>query len=170
MSKLIAIDPGLRCSGVAFFVNGKLERAFLARGSKAAGTQAWLDMAKAIKQECIEYAEIDKFDELVLEFPQVYRSKYQKGDPNDLLQLAAVVGVIAATGFYTKINYFLPREWKGQVTKEITEARVKKKLSKEELGRIELTKNKKLNTNIWDAIGIGIYYLNGSRALPTKEN
>ena len=156
---LITIDPGLRHCGAAFFINGKLERAFLVKGSKNPSPQAWLDIVKNIRQEFLYYDEIDKYDELVLEFPQVYRSKFQKGDQNDLLQIAAIVGCISATGKYSKISYYLPRVWKGQVTKEVTEQRVKKALSKDELSKIELTKNKKLNTNIYDAIGIGLYHL-----------
>ncbi len=101
------------------------------------------------------------FTELVIELPQVYTRSLSKGDPNDLITLALTVGAISALcgsiGAHTVL--YRPSEWKGQVSKNVTEARARKRLTEVELKRIELPKAAKLKTDVWDAIGIGLHFL-----------
>lgn len=94
---------------------------------------------------------------LILELPQVYQRGISRGDPNDLIQLAALVGTIQAR-FRVATTVYLPREWKGQVPKEIIEARAKGNLSASELSKVEVPA-KSLAHNVWDAVGLGLVYL-----------
>jgi hypothetical protein len=140
---LVAIDPGVRRCGISLWEEGKLRNAWLTKErdtwSEVAGdVGAWTGKA-------------------VIEFPQFYsRRALGKGDPNDLLNLAAVVGAITTHYLYPVI--VRPREWKGQAPKDVTEARVRKELSKVEMARVDLPA-KSLRHNVFDAIGIGLWFL-----------
>ncbi len=88
--------------------------------------------------------------------PRIYPgSGQQKGDLNDLLNLAAVVGGHEKT-FKNHVRVF-PAQWKGQVPKKIMNARVLSRLSPQERLRIEDSGSKTHNTI--DAVGIGLYRL-----------
>ncbi len=72
---LLSIDPGVHSSGIAFWRDGALAQVdFLAPPGHV-----------------LEGPAIDK---LVIELPQVYQGRAQKGDPNDLIDLAFEVGRI----------------------------------------------------------------------------
>lgn len=152
----VSIDPGLRHCGVALWEDKMLQESCLIVGSKPDdrldNIEACYKMAKAVSI----YKGVHT---LIVEFPQAYRPKFQKGDPNDLLWLAAVVGAIA-TEYIPESNVitYLPREHKGQTPKEVIEQRVQKKLSPEELKNIVLPA-RSLQHNVYDAIGIGLFYL-----------
>jgi hypothetical protein len=92
-----------------------------------------------------------------LEVPQVYQGSKQLGDPDDLLQLAGVVGAIASLGFRGSVDGVAPREWKGTIKPDIVIARVQAILTPEETARVELPTAKGLQHNVWDAVGIGLY-------------
>ncbi len=95
---------------------------------------------------------------IAIELPQVYDRSRSKGDPNDLVQLAAVVGGIVDR-MVVPATIYLPREWKKQVPKKIMCERVEGRLTPEERARVELPNNKKLQLDVWDAVGIGLHHL-----------
>jgi len=155
MSLLYAIDPGLRHCGLAVFnLEAKvLNFACLVRNfSKEDGPNAWKGMSKAV----ITASAANVGDFAVFEFPRVYQGGKQKGDPADLMELAAVVGSLAAR--YEKKGVesqrYFPHEWKKQMTKEMTQVRILERLSKDEAKRVE-----KADHNIFDAVGIGLFHL-----------
>ncbi len=96
-------------------------------------------------------------DLVVLEVPQIYR--HSKGDPNDLITLALQAGGyrerFQSKGF--RVVTVKPAEWKGQVDKDMHNARVIKSLPPEELELFKL-KTKSLAAskrhNVIDAIGL----------------
>jgi hypothetical protein len=164
LSLLAAVDPGLRTLGLSIFNNGELVHAALIRNpeKKARGPQAWWAMAQAAR------AHFDRLfawegwpnplDEYVVEIPQVYRFGKTSTDPDDLIQIAAVgaaVGTIlrpkTATGFY-------PRQWKGQVPKEVMGSRIESRLTDKEAKSIVKCATS-LRHNIVDSVGIGLYHL-----------
>lgn len=148
---LLAIDPGLHASGVALFTYDKiLQRAFLVQvDKKLTGYAAWLKMSEAIYQ-------IHHGTEIAIEFPQTYGGRAARGDANDLLQLAALVGAVCATG--PRAWLYLPSEWKGNLPKDVSMRRTTSKLSEEEKKRIDWPA-KSLCHNVGDAIGIGLKHL-----------
>ena len=148
---LLSVDPGLRSCGIATWDHGgRLERAMLILNPNGA---EWVSMVGAVT------GLVGTNYRLVIELPQVYVASRSKGDPNDLILLAGLVGSFAhrfAAGGYTLIK---PAQWKGQTPKAITEERARKRLTPEELARVQFPKAKSLRHNVWDAIGIGLKHL-----------
>lgn len=102
--------------------------------------------------------------DIVTEVPQIYRARNSKGNPNDLIGLAVQCGWLEglAQCLYIPTVYLVrPREWKGQIPKEISRKRSQQQLSEHELERADsllfkLAAGKQHNA--WDAIGIGLWY------------
>ncbi len=132
---MICIDPGVKACGVAIFYNGTLSRAFYAP-----------------KEKC----KLAIWEPMIIEMPRIYPgSGQQKGDLNDLLNLAAVVGYFeGSTGDVKRV---FPSEWKGNVPKPIMTKRILSRLTVEESTRIENAGAK--THNIIDAVGIGLWKL-----------
>lgn len=96
----------------------------------------------------------------VIELPQQYAvTKGTKGDPNDLIDLAALCGTIAGAlqTAGSRVAYVRPREWKGQTPKDCTEERARARLQPSEMARVLLPKAESLQHNVWDAVGIGLW-------------
>lgn len=148
---VIAIDPGLRQCGVATFADGELSWAGLIKsGVKTArGPEAWVKMYHAIRVVTDGYRLSKR---VVVEFPKAYAGGKQQADPADLLELAAITGVIAAYFEPCGVTRVFPWEWKGQMDKTLCKTRVVERLSPAELLRV--TKD---DHNVWDAVGIGLH-------------
>ncbi len=163
MKVTIAVDPGLRVCGVAYFEDSVLKGAFLAKNplDKERFPPAWYAMATAVDNGLDRYA-LESPDELVLEVPQVYRGAYGP-NPLDLIEVAGVVGAVAATvGGKALIGYY-PREWKRQEDKADHHKRVLGELAEAEQAAIEACPAY-LAHNVYDAIGLGLFRL--GRLLP----
>lgn len=158
-SKIVSVDPGLAKVALAIWNRNtfELERACLVQHSHEVGTervQKWRDMAYWVNVEVGDLGEVD----LVMEVPQIYGGPRAE-DPNDLLDLAGVLGAIASSFAIAEVQWSpLPREWKGQLPKEITQKRVDAKLSPMEKAKIQWP-IKSLAHNVYDAIHLGIVYL-----------
>ncbi len=132
---MICVDPGVKACGVAIFEGGWLQRAFYAP-----------------KEKC----KLLKSEQLIIEMPRIYPgSGQQKGDLNDLLNLATVVGY--AEAHFKQAERVYPATWKGQVPKKIMTARILASLTVAERARIQSAGAK--THNIVDAIGIGLWKL-----------
>lgn len=162
---LVALDPGLRVSGVSVFMDGKLVRAFLVRNpyKKEREADAWKGMAEAV-QERLENDDLDLVyanglvNYFISERPQVYRTAQSKADPDDLIQLAGVVGAVAVAVNARETTSFRPREWKGTMNPEAMLRLIEKKLDEDERGCIEECAAS-LRHNIIDSVGCGLYVL-----------
>jgi hypothetical protein len=120
---LIAIDPGVRLCGLAVFQDGALKSARLVRSEEVS-----LHLGGA--------------ETVVCEMPQAYRGRAARGDTNDILALARVVGAIEGAARLRGAARFLsphPREWKGQVPKDIMCRRVWNALRPEERAGVALS-------------------------------
>lgn len=178
MRKVISIDPGLARVAYAIWEpeTGKLLRAGLVRKDHEVATeraQKWADMAWAVDDEL----DLGSGDEiwLVLEVPQIYKetqNRDKKGhgrDPNDLIDLAGVLGALAGKLVVGHVEWSpLPREWKGQLPKAISKMRVDEKLSAAEKETVEWPSVKEFHKDVYDAIHMGIVYLEreGLREIP----
>jgi hypothetical protein len=87
-------------------------------------------------------------DVVVVEIPRIYPR------PNDLLDVMGVAGPCIILG---EIPVFVhPRTWKGQVPKDVIRYRVEQRLERQEL---QLLRPYEKNHNVWDAVGIGRWYM-----------
>jgi hypothetical protein len=167
---ILAVDPGVRGSGVAIFdeATKTLLRADYVKGSaKGERAEAWLTMAAAVEDWAKAYGPLrhEPALKLVIECPQVYQRSHMSArkrgtDPNDLIQLAAVVGaIVARVGQMPTV--LLPMEWKGQVDKAVMWDRALKRLSPEEFERVPGAPKvlKSLAHNMHDAIMLGLVHL-----------
>lgn len=174
--KILSVDPGLSKVAYAIWSNEhdsdlwyELEQGGLAVLAHEVGTervQKWADMACAFREMipaiCGDYL-------LVIETPQVYGGPRDE-DPNDLIDLAGVVGAIAATVGGPVEWSPKPREWKGQAPKEISRQRVDNRLTEAEKSRIRWP-IKSLRHNVYDALHLGLVYLEreGLRKRPLPQ-
>lgn len=162
---ILAIDPGLHACGCAIFdanTSNELLWAGLVKNpidvhpeNPSYPSGLWNSMVDAVDTELhvLGYEP----DRLAIELPQVYIASRSKGDPNDLIALAGLVG--AFTHWFRGMTFlYLPREWKGSVPKKIMNDRVLKHLSEEERVKIEKSP-KSLQHNVYDGVGIGLRHL-----------
>lgn len=113
---LLSIDPSIRSAGVALFVAGRLVWARRVRSpSKPSEDVAsrCLTMARAIADHVR-----DPPDELVTEWPKVYRGQKSKGDPADLFGLAGVGIGVAALLRPARVFSYTAGEWSRGIDKE----------------------------------------------------
>lgn len=153
--KIFAIDPGIVRSGIAVFEDGRLARAASPKNSLGP-REPVLERARCMAAQLILAAQVDvtRDDVVLVEWPQVYQrgASRTKGDPNDLLPLAAVAGAVAALVPVATIEVVSPARWKGQVPKSVMVERVKTRLS-----RAEIAFAADISADGWDAVGIGLW-------------
>lgn len=95
---------------------------------------------------------------LVIETMQVYTRS--KGDPNDLLALAAVGGCLFGVFEATSNVGYKAREWKGQIARSAMEKIVERKLGSE-MSKIVAPQYAKNYNDICHAVGLGLF-VNGN--------
>ena len=152
MGRLIAIDPGVQALGWATFERGKLARCGLLQAATAIG------MAETVRDEWGRTKGVGM--QLIIEKPQVYRQRHWKGDPNDLIDVAMVVGaaVVAFPGAERRV--ITPHTWKGNRPKAVCNAHTLRLLSVPERHIVNQCHiRKSLMHNVLDAIGIGLWAL-----------
>lgn len=150
-----AVDPGVNGCGVCVvdidcdppLINeGRLASARYLRGGREEMAD-WLDF------------HFNRGDRFRIEFPRIYPAASQKGDQNDLLQLARVVGGIQeaalARGLVVELIY--PRDWKGTLDADEMTLRIQGRLTPAEVARVHLPTAKSLAHNVWDAVGIALH-------------
>ncbi len=157
LEDFVAVDPGLRGCGVAWFQDGTLAEAVYIPSEELheRGARCFVVMANAVYQ----WRAIRNITGLpvLVELPQVYHSKHQKGDQDDLIQLAGVVGAICQTSCDC-VRTVRPREWKGTVAKDVMTRRIESRL--DDLERAAIVRwSAALDHNTLDAVGIGLWQL-----------
>ena len=154
--RMICVDPGLRGCGVAEFVEGNLTRAAYVKNPReyGRGYEAHRTMSRAVWN----WIGSGAFERVIIEFPRIYPgSAQQKGDLNDLLDIAGVGGAIA-DACLTSVEAVIPSDWKGQVPKDVMTARISKAILQNERAGIEKCPASLMH-NVLDAVGIGMWKL-----------
>jgi len=174
----LSIDPGIRGCGVAlwnwgYIKDGLIQAKYICgskgkdvtRGSNEKNvtcgskekdvTRSWYEAGLGVDALVRSWGGVVR--EVIIEWPQIYR--HSKGDPNDLLLLAGVAGIYTQKYSHSsKIVLYKPAQWKGQIPKPIHHKRIIERLGSA-IDRVELPKNKKLQADVWDAVGLGLYHL-----------
>ena len=143
MKTLATVDPG-RGLGWAIFRDSRLVASGLFDGTDLVGVTLRL---KSLYRE-------HRPSMGVIEIPQVYQQRLQKGDPNDLIGVAVLAGVAVATmAPYCQAELVHPRVWKGQRPKDVDNRWTLSQLDADELAVAGK------NHNVLDAIGLGLWQL-----------
>lgn len=158
--RLVSLDPGIRGCGVAFFQDDTLVSAAYVKNTYAAsgnGPRECAAMALAVARW---WAVDEDPGVLAFEWPQVYRAGKLKGDPNDLLPLVHLAGVLVGLWRGTVPTAYRPHDWKQTMTKEVCRKRIEARLTPSEHRAVEKTEcAPSLMHNVWDAVGIGMHHL-----------
>lgn len=172
MTDLLAIDPSVRSPGAAIFRDGTL----LAAG-KVKIPKLECDSEGARWQAVIEH--IVRWSEshlcwcptkIAYERPQIYTAAKSKGDPNDLIALAAIGAGVAAhfsaimpmdPSMSIDIITPTPAEWAGQIPKAtkgnaMNSPRAQRILSR--LTTVEIARMPNQHDAI-DSVGLGLHVL-----------
>ena len=154
--RILAIDPGLRVCGVAELVDGVLARAVLVVSPEktARGGPAWVAMARAVTAAVSSWGAPCV---LVVECPQQYDAAHCRVDRADLSELSAVAGALCAVLGTGEVRTPAPRTWKGQVPKDVHNARTLARLTPGELACVVWPTALGLRHNVTDAIGLGLW-------------
>lgn len=152
---ILSVDPGINHCGVALWTDeGVLLQAWLARSkikdkSEERIGERWLDVVRAVGTGAVHT--------LVVEGQQIYRGGRRGANPNDLLELASVLGALAAHFPRSRVVRYLPRVWTRGADHEVIEKRMKLVLSSAEHGRVE-RKPPSLAHNVEDAVALGLFH------------
>lgn len=159
--KLLSVDPGSRDLGWAFFDGGRLLECGLSR-TRLIGIE---EKARAHYSNLTTRFFGKGQIQIVIEKPEVYQQRFWKGDPRDLIDLAVVAGALIP--WTSNARMVFPKEWKGQVPREIEAKRTIAKLNADEI-RVHQTPTglgtpetvpPSLVHNVTSAIGIGLWAL-----------
>ena len=148
--RILAFDPGVHHVGWASLEEGRLMRCGLVRESK--DTPLYVALGARFDDRDLAGVEV------VIERPQIYKQAQWKGDPNDLIDLAMVAGVLGYLCRRGAVACVRPHAWKGSAKKTAVHAWIRKRLDAEELAIVDAVDvPPSLRHNVLDAIGIGLW-------------
>lgn len=160
--EILAIDPGLEATGWAVLSDktGTLLDCGIAQPfARVNQTQSLAEIRLKLMKIWEERVGLSKNPKiLAIEMPQIYQQKFLKGDPNDLIPLAIMNGLLWATLSPSQALFPRPAVWKGQVPKVVMEQRIVSNLSlrsKKAFAEGLHVVPKHLRHNVYDAVGIG---------------
>ncbi len=171
---ILSIDPGIQKSGWAIFVDGLLTACGveLFRLSMKYEKQFNEDTKRllAIRQITAKIAAAWEENmgvmvhpnKMIIEQPEIYNHSSRKGDPNDLMPLAILGGVLWERMSPNQIIFVKPKLWKGQVPKDVMTKRTHAELSQREQNiAIDSFRDlpKAAVHDGYDSIGIGRWYI-----------
>ncbi len=145
--RFLSIDPGLSCTGVAVWREGRLRTVELIRPPQAPLNTRIRFAVEHIHKMQTGYGVHDCYCERMQ-----YRYGNSKGDPQILLDLNLLAGALGT-------HWITPNEWKGTLPREIEQHRTRALLEPEELELLEQVKPASLAHNAWSAVGIGLHVL-----------
>lgn len=156
----LSIDPGKWDCGAALWdsdgqlISASLVKNLISATCRAERVEIWRGMARGVRA----WADCQDPD-LILEIPQVDLRTRGAAKITPLFDLSGVQGAIACMWPNARILWSpTPSEWKGQLPKEISQARVDARLSAGERDLIAWPA-KSLRHNVYDALHLGLVWL-----------
>lgn len=158
---ILAIDPGSTCAGWSTWrATGATVGKPLDFALDACGLLRYTSTEEAVAQARRLHADHGVLvGRVVVELPQVYSQRHWKGDPNDLILVAATAGVIVGALGLKPVSWVKPHAWKGTVPKNVHNARVLDALKdrREIFDAVRASVPSSLLHNVIDAIGLGAW-------------
>lgn len=153
MAGMIAIDPGKNTGIAAFNTGGDLIYCCLVKYQKEFGYFSYI-------RQILWAMEYFTPLQVAIERPQIYPQRQQKGDPNDLIDVAILAGICIGAAQDCSIDLVKPHAWKGSRPKTVDVNYTKSLLSPVEKRILEKCDCIKSELhNVIDAIGIGLWKL-----------
>ena len=154
----VGVDPGTRLCGVAWECNdSRFARrgAYVVRSKEPSLESRALDMATQIADGLPVWQGERPPAVGCVEFPRFYGTAKSEGDPNDLIDLAGVAGVVLGTLsarllLVPAMPY--PRTWKGSTPKKIHHERLARDFP--HWIKLERDTPKSMQNHVWDACGL----------------
>ena len=162
--RILAIDPGTAATGICLLVDGKPEWIRVIREKGASADDRLPAMCCAVSSLVTEQLRYNDVDTVAVE-DQMIRPSDKR--PNDILQLAKVVGAVFA-GIPHPIEPFLklysplPVQWKGSVPEDVFGTRILKLFP--DAGQLMHGVPPSLQHNGFDALGLALWAIR--KALP----
>lgn len=157
--RYLAIDPGVACIGWASWGRSEGFMCGIERPDSLADAIEW---ARII----VSSRDIRVSGVLAVEVPRIYPASRQKGDPNDLVNLALVAGAALCTVPQYRTVRVYPRDWKGTIPKAKHHARLRETLRPEQLAAVDKVVPAHLRHNAMDAMGLLAWLLKAQKAMP----
>jgi len=158
MDRLISIDPSINNVGIAVWElpNALLEYKLV--HPKVGQRNNEYDKSLSILDQLKEWIKEYEVNRMILEVPEHWAvAGFEARETGSIAKLMLVVGLIYSLKHeLEELKIVKPREWKGQLPKDVMENRLREDYSA--IG-IDLAA---LNPNVVDAIGIGHFYITGS--------
>lgn len=161
---LVSFDPGTQAAGVALFDYQRLIDVLLIKRSGGYAKDRAVEIALDISNAIIEkwpFLLKHKDTRFVFEYPEFYSGGKTPGNGESILSLCIVLGGVALKlhelGFQ-KPKFIQPKKWKSQTKKEIMTERIEMCCAPCEIAVMAHTrgvKNKKIDHNVLDGVGIG---------------
>lgn len=155
--KLISIDPSINYMGIAVFTGKGLTWQLTLHELLQPKTTSddYIEKSWSMYLQVRIILEEHEVDKIILEVPDNFGvAGYHARESGSIQKLTFVCGIMYSLRVYTKIQTVLPRQWKGQLSKEATYNRMNKlKLYNFDFHQI--------NNNISDAICIGHWAIYG---------
>lgn len=155
---LLACDPGVHAVGwCAIASTGILSYGWAQEQDVPAAPDVIVALCHAVHMH--------RPTEVLIELPQVY-SRQRKGDPNDLIDVAVIVGRILERFHANRVPTTLvrPHGWKGSTPKKISHARAFRQMTQAEKNGLPAHMLAALQTdrtrwehNVWDAIAMALW-------------
>lgn len=152
MSGLLAVDPGIRGTGLALFNRGELYPV-KTRTITPDPSQLWQNRAQSLVTDYESFLLTNKPTEVYLELP-VFFIGSQRGIKTarngDLVKLAMLAGMLywVSLAYGADVNAIEPSVWKGRKSKEDSHTLIR---------RILPHLPEKVSGHAMDAVGIGLY-------------
>jgi len=154
MDRIVGIDPGVHLCGWAFALNLRI----LDTGVESdKPTGADVASVNSLVYAFNMIGRMTKPELVIVEHPVIY--PLSKADPNDLVRLASVAGVVGAAcavaSLGCRLEFVEPRRWKGSVPKDIHNDRARHR-SPEAVELVERLPKSQRN-HVWDAIALAVW-------------
>ena len=156
--RLISIDPSINNVCIAIWELPNTLMMHKLVHPKIGQRDNEYDKSLSVLDQLKEWIQTYSVNRMILEVPEHWAvAGFEARETGSIAKLMLVVGLIYSLKHeLDELKIVKPREWKGQLPKDVMENRLREDYSA--IG-IEL---EKLNPNVVDAIGLGHYYIVGS--------